>query len=839
MLSNGKPENRWTLLLPPAVLLLLAIGFFHPVIFLGKTFYAFDALLQFYPWNYLAPGFEPHNSLITDPINVFYPTYDFYFQHIKQLSLPWWYPDTFCGKPFPSGIYPMNNPLVFLSNLLLPTIRAHDFVLWLHMLAAGIFMLLYLKELRLRTWAALIGAVGWMFNGHLMVWFEFEHLPIMAATLPAALFCLHRWLAYRSRLYCLCFTAAVSLSVTAGYSHVLIYELIFLLLYFVVLVCKLRRNFWPPGRNQPAEWVNLGVCLLLGVAISANFFTSSLILLDDSQRAEIPAQKLFDQTGQLPATYLATYIFPDFYGNPAGDSVVFTPRKRGLQPYNNYNELCVYAGVLPLFLVLVTAAHPRRRQFSLLYLATATVTLAMAMGSFLYYPLARWVIGLGYSTPTRILYLTGFSVVVAAAMGADIFFRRQDVNRRLVFSLWTAFAALAVAVALAVQSEVVVRWLVGPVKPADWLHDYPILAGHFALFSPLILYPLILVLLSYGALTGALFARSRKSGDRCMALVLLILAADLGTFGLKYNTASPVELAYPPTGAIRFLMKRPPGYRVIAYGNFLDNTLAPYRVPDIGGHSSFYPRRFGEFLFLSQNNLKTPLPETFDSWVELDTFGSPLLDLLNSKYILMPPGANPDAPNLRLLYDKEISIYENLAAFPRAFIVADFQYCEDRQSAYRVMGSWRNADFRNKAILEEQPPIDLHTDATGPSGSMRQEVKQVRHQTNRVEIDIRTEGNGLLVLSESHHPGWRATIDGRPARILRANYVLQAVAVGAGDQTVVFEFDPAILKAGLAVTCGGWLALGTLLAWSLWVAARKSRRHRQTEPLRSGEPPDT
>ena len=825
MIPDAIPENRRAAFWPPTIVVLLSLGFFFPVIFLGKTFYAFDALLQFYPWQYLAPGYQAHNPLITDPINVFYPTYEFYFQHIKQLSVPWWYTDTFCGKPFPSGIYPMNNPLVFISNLLLPTIRAHDFILWLHMLAAGLFMLVYLKELRLQPWAALIGAVAWMFNGHLMVWFEFEHLPIMAATLPAALFFMHRWLAHRSLLFCLLFTLAVSLSVTAGYSHVLIYELLFLLVYFTALLWHYRRSYWPLDRTRPADWVNLGLCLLLGIGIASNFFTSSLILLDDSQRAEIPFHQLFDKTGQVPAKYLATYMYPDFYGNPAGGSIVFTPRKWRMQPYNNYNELCLYAGALPLFLVLVTAAHPRRRQFSLLYLAVAAVTLAMAMGSFLYYPLARWIIGLGYSTPTRILYLTGFSVVVLAAMGADIFFQRKDVNRRFVFTLWTALVLVGAAVAVAVQTEGVVRWLIGPVKPADWLHDYPILAGHFSFSSPVIYFPLILVLLSFAVLTGALFARKRKSREICMALGIAILVVDLGTFGLKYNTASPVELAYPPTGALRFLMNQPPGYRVIAYGNFLDNTLAPYRVPDVGGHSSFYPRRFGEFLFLSQNNLKTTLPETFDSWVELDTFGSPLLDLLNSRYILMPPGANSDAPNLHLVYDREIAVYENLAAFPRAFIVSDYRYCKDRQTAYRLMGSWLNSDFREKVILEEKPPIDLQPGVPNPSDTGSPAVKKVRYESNRVEIDIHTDRRGMLVLSESYHPGWRAFIDGKPARILRANYVMQAVAVDAGARKVVFEFSPVMLKTGLAITAGSWLLLVMLLTGCVWQRARTRDRH--------------
>ena len=209
----------------------------------------------------------------------------------------------------------------------------------------------------------------------------------------------------------------------------------------------------------------------------------------------------------------------------------------------------------------------------------------------------------------------------------------------------------------------------------------------------------------------------------------------------------------------------------------------------------------------------------------MDTFGSPLLDLLNSRYILMPPGANSDAPNLKLVYDKEISIYENLGSFPRAFMVADYRVCKDRQSAYRLMGSWLNEDFRNKVILEEMPPSEWRDEATDSQDSPLSEVKRVRYKPNRVEIDIHTNRNGLLELSESFHPGWRVAIDGRPARILRANYVLQAVAVRGGDQTVVFAFEPGMLKAGLLVTCGGWLVLAVLLVWAARKHAGKNREH--------------
>ena len=59
----------------------------------------------------------------------------------------------------------------------------------------------------------------------------------------------------------------------------------------------------------------------------------------------------------------------------------------------------------------------------------------------------------------------------------------------------------------------------------------------------------------------------------------------------------------------------------------------------------------------------------------------------------------------------------------------------------------------------------------------------------------RTEGpkGGIVVLSEIYYPGWTCTIDGQPTEIARANYVLRAIKVPAGQHEVVMTFDPQTL----------------------------------------------
>ena len=71
----------------------------------------------------------------------------------------------------------------------------------------------------------------------------------------------------------------------------------------------------------------------------------------------------------------------------------------------------------------------------------------------------------------------------------------------------------------------------------------------------------------------------------------------------------------------------------------------------------------------------------------------------------------------------------------------------------------------------------------------------------------------LLVLSDRWYPGWKATVNGRNADVLRANGVFRAVEVPAGVSDVEFRFLPRSLRLGAAVSLFGLAALATL--WRL------------------------
>ncbi len=97
------------------------------------------------------------------------------------------------------------------------------------------------------------------------------------------------------------------------------------------------------------------------------------------------------------------------------------------------------------------------------------------------------------------------------------------------------------------------------------------------------------------------------------------------------------------------------------------------------------------------------------------------------------------------------------------------------------------------------------------------EAKVQRWTANQVEVDVRAEAPALLVLAQTDYPIWRATVDGLPTPILRANHCFQAIVVPAGTTRVKLEVVDRTFQLGLVVTLGTLLLAGLL--WRRWSAA--------------------
>ena len=119
-------------------------------------------------------------------------------------------------------------------------------------------------------------------------------------------------------------------------------------------------------------------------------------------------------------------------------------------------------------------------------------------------------------------------------------------------------------------------------------------------------------------------------------------------------------------------------------------------------------------------------------------------------------------------------------------------------------------------IYRLRDPADLVELRGGPTGPARSGAAVLAATTpERVEVQVDDPNGGLLVLRQSHYPGWRVRVDGSEAPLLMADSLFLGVQVPPGRHSVSFEYEELRLEAGAAVSAASALAVVAVLVLGL------------------------
>jgi Bacterial membrane protein YfhO len=337
-----------------------------------------------------------------------------------------------------------------------------------------------------------------------------------------------------------------------------------------------------------------------------------------------------------------------------------------------------------------------------------------------------------------------------------------------------------------------------------------------------------------------------------VACVVVLVAADLAVGGAMARAQrmlvdpldgierlAAVDLAryYQRTGAADFLERqlaiapaRFVGYapeiegRQLAYTfRFADPNTAPLLVnnmavqldlQDVQGYDASHLRRYDAFVAA----LNGQTQNYHDATIFSNGLRSPLLDVLNARYVLVPASASPVYDELArfsttVYEDDQVRIVENPSALPRAWIVHTAeQVAPDGDEGLLAIASGR-VDPRRTALLEETPP-----ELEMPVDTSREQALVVTYDANRIVVRTSTPAAGLLMLSEVYYPAWRAYVDGHSVRLAVADGALRAVPIPAGEHTVELRFESDTLRVGMLIS-----SLAALVLVGLGVACGTRR----------------
>jgi hypothetical protein len=112
-------------------------------------------------------------------------------------------------------------------------------------------------------------------------------------------------------------------------------------------------------------------------------------------------------------------------------------------------------------------------------------------------------------------------------------------------------------------------------------------------------------------------------------------------------------------------------------------------------------------------------------------------------------------------------------------------------------------------------------------------VEFVSYDPRRIVLRAKSTGPSVLLLNDKFDPSWKVTVDGKPEKLLRCNYIMRGVEVADGEHTVEFRFEPPI--KGLYISLAA-IVVGLAITGILIFPARSKPVGDEQKPSRQASP---
>lgn len=309
-----------------------------------------------------------------------------------------------------------------------------------------------------------------------------------------------------------------------------------------------------------------------------------------------------------------------------------------------------------------------------------------------------------------------------------------------------------------------------------------------------------IILMALGLGLIVFFVKKKISAVFFFSALILINGYDLLGVGLRYLNSekfveeSDFEAAFTPTEADMQISKDPdnPNFRVFNQTvDVFNDASTSYHHNSVGG---YHPAKLGLY-----NDLIT---------YQLSKGNMNVFNMLNTRYFIVQ---NPKTgkPMAQL----------NPNAYGNAWLVKGIKYVP---GANEEMTALDNTDLKDTLIVENQYK-NLLKQMTAPDSTATIQLKN--NLNDEINYEFKSTSPQVAVFSEVYYPhGWNAYIDGKKSDYFKADYLLRAMYVPAGNHTIQFKFEPASFSIGRLITIVSTiLVLLILLATIIFYSRKKNK----------------
>ena len=676
----------------------------------------------------------------------------------------------------------------------------------------GFYILLL--SLKINRWQSLVGAIAFAFSsyfliiigaGHNSKAYALGYLPVVIAGVLMVF--------NKKRIPgVILFTLGLALEILAGHPQITYYGLILLVIYGIVeLVYAIKKSEYLPFLKSAGILI-AGAVVAVGMNLS-QLYTSYEYAKDTIRGPSELTSDNENKTSGLDKDYVVQYSYgigetftllvPNFKGgathlHPDLDSESYKVlRQKGVQqPRETLNMIImyhgdqpptagpVYLGAIVVFLfVLGLFVIEGKYKWWLLIATIISIILSwgqnvMGLTSFLLDHLPFYN---KFRAPSMTLVIAQITMPLLGFLALNnIITGKTDKKIWLNGLKWatiitgglTLLFALAPGITGDFRSQYDLRF-----QLPDWLIEAAVADRKAALRNDALR---SFVFIGLAAGTLYLWNLNKLKTNALIVVLGLLVLADLWMIDKRYlnndNFVSKREAKNPfPEMPVdkAILQDKDLSYRVLPLQNPFQDARASYYHKSVGGYHAAKLRRYNEVI---EHHL---VPEMQKLIGVLQAGGTPdsafrnlpAINMLNTRYII---------------YDLNASPIKNDHALGNAWFVEDFDIVENADEEIEAL---KNIDPLAKAIVDKRfsSYLEGKTFSKDNAGSL----KLIEYQPNYLKYQSKASGEQLAVFSEIYYDkGWNAYVDGKIVPHFRANYILRAMVLPAGEHTVEFKFEP-------------------------------------------------
>ena len=652
-------------------------------------------------------------------------------------------------------------PVTWLA-FVLPVDLAWGWMKLLGLLVAGLGAYALARHFRISCGSSLASAAVYMLSAPLIVWAQ-HPVGAVAAFLPWLLLTSDRLYERPSPRHLVAVGFVVGLSLLAGHPETAFASTSAAGVYLLTRAAV--------DRGRPVQdRLRAGGAWLAGHVLGVGIAAIVVIPFLDAHQYSISAQfRAQDFTSlRLPLTSVLVLALPDIYGDG---------RPEYYGPLLFYSALAGYFGVGAGVLALLALLRHRHSPRAIALAAVAMVAVMTMFGL----PPVYWIIDnvwpWSQAGLVRSFYVVAICAAIGAGAGIDSLVRRPLSRTGVVLLLAGVAGVVAIVLGIAARRGLL------PAPPS--IEKTALL--RFA------------VLLAATGICIYALGRLRRGGLP-LALVMALLVVDLVQFR-SWNVIRPHALSYPgKTAGLDFLQRQSKPFRVALIRPTLrdlpvlsPNLPARYRLESVEGYDFPAPRRWMDLRWFVLGHRGSGR-EILDYSPAPTGPALTAQRMINTRYYLAAPGTRVPA-GLRAAYrGPDLTIFEDQAAMPRAYVVGRTRAVPDDQAMFALAsGLARPAE---EALVPQGAPVRSGGGVLRPAS-----FEQLAPDRFRVRVPPGKAG-GWLVVGQSYTPQWQATVDGRSTQLYPTDLALMGLPVDAEGHVVEIRRSRADLTVGALVTVG-------------------------------------